>query len=164
MALLNLAWKELVSRRNRAAGIVLILVFGFIGPGLTLVVRNSATQFLRSQARDILTADLALTSIRDFSLEERQRASEILKPQHTSEYLEFVSMARSEGSALVEIRAVDGAYPLFGQLLIKDSGAVNGVGLQSEKLAWLYPEALAQLHIKVGDSFWLGRGRFRAQL
>ena len=66
------------------------------------------------------------------------------------------AMANAAGKAtLVEIKAVDGAYPLYGKLRAEDDHPIN-VSAGPINSIWVDPLLLGRLNIKIGDTLKLG--------
>jgi putative ABC transport system permease protein len=161
---LKLSWRPLLL-------VFVILFLGFAGPLLTVTIRSSTQDYLQSRSRELLQGDLALTSLRELTLEENQAAQKTLRPVATSSEMKFVSMVgaapaqpMTEASAvLVEVHAVDENYPLYGQNLILDLSGQKRVASARElraAQAWVDKEVLEQLHLKMGDSLKIGQANF----
>ncbi len=66
-------------------------------------------------------------------------------------------------SALVELKAVDSAYPLYGAVELASDGDFHAL-LQKRDNTWgtvAEPRILARLGLRLGDDFRLGHARFR---
>lgn len=180
MKLIRLAVQELrhATRRkshstqgsiNRHLGTVLfILVIGFFGPLLTAALRTSVNDYMQLRSKEMLSADLSIRSTRSFKTEEIETIRSLLRPVKEAFETEFVTMAKGRDVAtLVEVKGVTPSYPVIGEFRFQ-SGEVQtsaeGLhqdGVQEEKLAWAYPEALAQLGLKLGDSIGIGASEFK---
>ncbi len=108
-----------------------------------------------SRAAVLLGGSVRITAQRDL----RPVAASLpmaLKPATT--VLELPTMAAAgERLRLVELKAVDAAYPLLGELLIEGQG-VRRAPLPGT--VWVEPVLLAQLGIGVGDRIALGYSAF----
>ena len=82
----------------------------------------------------------------------------------TAQTLSFTSMAFSDtGNMLVAAKAVDGSYPLRGEIIITDAPFTRGVPILSGPPAgevWLESRALPALGLDVGDSIYVGEAEF----
>ncbi len=121
-------------------------------------VSRATTEGLAHEGAVILGGDIAVTLVqRQATAEERA----FLEGEGSvSEIASLRGMARrTDGGdqALVEIKAVDGAYPLSGMLEV----APGGVGLDPAKplQALADPELLTRLGLSVGDALDLGAAR-----
>ncbi len=155
--------KELWHHRLALLSVIWILILGFAGPIGVSAVRTSVDEFLRRQKKEILSADLSVSSRREFSPEELSKIESELKPLKTVSETEFVTMARvGEAASLIEIKAQDAAAPVYGHFLFADGRLENSARALSEApIAWADPDVLSQLGAKVGDEIELGKTKFR---
>ena len=59
--------------------------------------------------------------------------------------------------------AIDQGFPFYGSFSLSSQGKLSGqniTSLHQEKVAWIYPEARAQLGVQVGESIQLGETTF----
>lgn len=132
-------------------------LFGFVG---LESFRTGLEDSLRLNARNFLSADLAVSSRRPISESELARVREIVRPRRESHLTEFFSMAAGPGaSRLVQVKAIDANYPLYGELRL-GSGRVVRRGqsgdLADEPRVWVYPELLTQLRTSIGQKIKIG--------
>ncbi len=127
---------------------------------------DALTSGLNREARTILGGDMA------FSMPQREANAEelqFLRSRGTAAAVANMrSMARRETGplALVEMKAVDAAYPAIGQLMVK-RGDANSAARATELApradgthgAFLDPVLAARLDLKLGDTFALGGAR-----
>ncbi len=108
-----------------------------------------------SRAAALLGGSVRITAQRDLRPVAAGLPS-ALQPATT--VLELPTMAAAgERLRLVELKAVDAAYPLLGELQIAGQGARRAPAAGS---VWVEPVLLAQLGIAVGDRIELGYGAF----
>jgi putative ABC transport system permease protein len=164
--------KELHASWKAIASVIVILWLGFLGPLLTSTVRSSTESFLQNRSREILSADLALSSLRAFTDLEKQTAERVLKATRWAEEIDFVSMAVAPThSTLCEIQAIGSGYPIYGEIRIRkisEDGSTKTTAetartddLQNAQFAWAYPETLLQLGLHLGDTVQLGKLKFK---
>ena len=118
---LRFAWRELRHGARALRGFGVFLGCLALGVAAIAGVQSTATSIvtgLRADGREILGGDLALRSIyQDLAPAERrllEQASEAI-----THFAEMRTMARrpgGEASVLVELKAVDERYPLFGRV------------------------------------------------
>jgi putative ABC transport system permease protein len=136
-------------------------LFGFIG---LESFRSALEENLKLNARSFLSADLAMSSRRKITEKELSRVRELLKPSRESHLNELFSMAATPGgSRLVQIKAIDSEYPLYGTLKLQSGKVIargGSAGLEEKPRAWLYPELLSQLKIGIGDKVKIGNLEF----
>ena len=121
-------------------------------------VSNSMLGAIAADGQRLLGGDLALRTIYKPlpapALGVVNRAA-----AQTTTVIETRSMALLEGSprsSMVEIKAVDSAYPLYGQLVLKDA-AGNDTVLDGDNMIAVEPAVLTQLSAKLGDSVTIGK-------
>ncbi len=118
-------------------------------------VSRSMTDSITGQGRTILGGDVA------FSVVHRQLGAienRFLKAAGmVSVSAKLRSMARLDDNGdqvLVELKAVDGNYPLFGEL-VSDAGSISG-NLLSVDQVLVDPLLLSRLSLQIGDRLLLG--------
>lgn len=123
-------------------------------------VSRALTEGIAGEGRTILGGDISFSVVlRELSGDERAFLDE---RGAVSSIATMRAMARSQTSdeqSLVEIKAIDNAYPLFGNLELTSGGDVhaltqpNGNGYD----AVVDPALLARLDLSVGDTIGIGR-------
>jgi putative ABC transport system permease protein len=158
-------------RESRAARRRLLLLTASVTVGVgALVALNSFTANMRhavaDQAQALLGADLAVRGRAPFT----PRALAIIDSAagctggtcpEVSQVTGFSGMAyvpRTEGTRLVQVAAVDGAYPFYGR--IRTDPAAAWEGLQAGRHVIVDPTLLASLSARIGDTLALGETRF----
>lgn len=122
---LRMALREGSRQKGRLLVIVLCLAVGFAAFFATYGFSARVLRGIQAESRSLLGADFALTSTGAFPEAVRQKAAALPGVQAHSLVYDLVSMARTgDGtlSRLVEVRAVDGAYPLVGRLELVAGG------------------------------------------
>ena len=160
MALLafRLAAREL---RSGVRGFRIFLACLALGVAAIAAAGSTAEAFrqgLASQAREILGGDLSLSiENRDFTPKERA-AIDRLGPTTYAAVARAMAQAPSGDRRLVNLRGVDGRFPLAGA--VKLEGAPNlAVALADQgdlPGAAVEPALLDRLHLKLGDRFEVG--------
>ncbi len=124
--------------------------------------RKNVAAAISAQAREVLGADLELSSRRPFdSIIQGVLDSASRSGVAVSRVTSFASMAlavRSGHTRLVEIRATDGGYPYYGAIETEPPGA--WAGLARGRHALVDPALLIQLGAAVGDTLAVGEARF----
>jgi putative ABC transport system permease protein len=124
--------------------------------------RKNVTAAISGQAREVLGADLELSSRRAFdSIIQGVLDSTARSGVPVSRVTSFASMAlatRSGGTRLVEVRAIEGGYPYYGAIETQPPEA--WARLSAGRSALVDPAVLIQLGAAVGDTLAVGEGRF----
>ena len=164
---LRFAWRELRHGARALRGFGVFLGCLALGVAAIAGVQSTASSIvtgLRADGRAILGGDLALRSIyQDLATAERRLLEEV--SEAITHFAEMRTMARrpgAEASVLVELKAVDGRYPLFGRLETRGgegAGATLESALARRGEAWgaLVDPALAdRLDLATGDALSIG--------
>lgn len=120
-------------------------------------VANSITQGIASESQAILGGDLS------FSLVQRETDTaqmDFLKSKgEVSQIITMRAMARNtqaEEQTLVELKAVDNAYPLYGDFELQEG---SNSKLEANEIL-VEPLVLDRLGVKIGDSLEIGSAQF----
>ena len=122
------------------------------------------TEGITGEGRSILGGDL------DFSLVHREASGPervfLDRLGRISVIANMRAMARTpsgDAQTLVEVKAIDGAYPLFGTLQLSRGGDVHADLAQTGDVwgAVVDPALLARLDISVGDEITLGYAKLK---
>jgi len=126
--------------------------------------KSSIDSTISSKSRSLLGADFGLSARRALLASEKKAvydAVESLKGAavrvEETRMIELFSMTQSdeEKSRLIQIRAVEDAYPFYGKISVENS---------SQKLegnfAWAHPDLISQLGIDIGESLRVGESKF----
>ena len=156
------AWR--IARRDlnaRFRGLRLLLVCLFLGTG-ALAAIGSLTAAINSEieanGRNYLGGDLQI-ELWQRSLNEEERAA-LNELGDVSAGTRLQAMARYDDQAApIELKAVDQAYPLYGELTLEDGRSVNA---PSADEAWLSQGAADRLGVAPGDTFAIGTATLRA--
>jgi putative ABC transport system permease protein len=161
----------MAARESRAARRRLLLLTASVTVGVAaLVALNSFTANMRNavadQAQALLGADLAVRVRTPFS----DRAIRVIDSTAgcaaapcpaVAQVTGFSAMAyvpRTEGTRLVQVTAVEGAYPFYGRIRTAPEAAWGS--LQAGRHVVVDPTLLASLEARVGDTLALGETRF----
>jgi putative ABC transport system permease protein len=156
----------MAARELRAAPRRLFLLMGTVAIGVAaLVAINSFTDNLqdsvRRQARALLGADLALVSRQTFSPRVEALLDTLSRGSRLARVTSFAAMAyvpRTTGSRLVQVAALEGQYPFYGE--IRTEPRTAWAHLHDGRHVVVDPSLLTALTARVGDTVALGEGRF----
>jgi putative ABC transport system permease protein len=156
-----MAFRELRAGRWRLA-----LLVGTVAIGVSaLVAIDSFTENLRTsvdeQARTLLGADLAFSSRQPFSSRAEAVLDSLARRAEVARVTSFAGMAyapRGKGARLVQVAAVAGNYPFYGQISTAPDTAWSR--LQRGHNVIVDPALLTTLETRVGDTLALGEARF----
>ncbi|HTK35218.1 MAG TPA: FtsX-like permease family protein [Caulobacteraceae bacterium] len=150
--------------RELRAGVRGFRVFlACVALGVTAIAAAGSTaeafrQGLAAQSREILGGDLAVTLQGRAFTGAEQAAFRRLGRTTDTYRVRAMAQAPSGARRLVEVRGVDGAYPLAGTVTVKGAaglqGAFAGAGAAVEQVL------LDRLGLKIGDPLLIGDARF----
>jgi len=157
--LLRMAWRD--SRRNRSR---LILFISSIILGIAALVAiysfgDNLRNDIDNQAKTLLGADLAIYS-NQAPKPEIQKLIDSLGDQRSQE-LSFASMVyfpRSNGTRLVQVRALSGSFPYYG--VIETTPVAANKSFRQGRSALVDKTLMLQYRAKVGDSVRIGELSF----
>jgi putative ABC transport system permease protein len=158
--LLKMAWRD--SRRNRSRLLLFIssIILGIAALVAIYALGDNMRHEIDQQAASLLGADLQITSNREPEGAIRQLTDSL--GGQRSEERSFSSMAyfpKDGGSRLVQVRALQGAFPYYGDLETEPASA--GRTFRNSQSAVVDQTLLLQFGAQVGDSVQLGSLRFR---
>lgn len=157
---------RMAARELRATPRRLFLLTGTVAVGVAaLVAINSYTDNLqdsvRQQARSLLGADLSLMSRQPFSPRVEALLDTLSRSSPSARVTSFSGMAyvpRTAGTRLVQVAAVAGRFPFYGQIRTEPRGAWTE--LQAGRHIVVDPSLLTALGARLGDTVSLGEARF----
>jgi putative ABC transport system permease protein len=149
-------WREIKSQPSAAVSLVLTLFLGLLAFNSIDIVRFSIADSLRTQAKVLLAADIALTSRRPLTEAEKKSLESVLdKNDQVQEIWELYTMVRTnKSSRLVQLKALPRDFAFYGQLNLENSDSVVSIN-ESDKV-WVHPELVFQLGLKNGDRVKIG--------
>lgn len=161
--ILRLALRELRHSRFQLLAVLWILFLGFLWPLASGALRGSVDDYLQTRSRQILSADLAVSALRPFKEEEIATLDHILQTVRSARATQFVTMAKGKDVAtLIEVNGVDEKFPVFGTFERNDGTKfATAEALQTERITWVFPDVLAQLGLKEGETIGIGTQSFR---
>ena len=171
---LRFAFRELRHGARALRGFGVFLGCLALGVAAIAGVQSTATSIvsgLRADGREILGGDLALRAVyRDLAPADRAHLEQL--SEAVTHFMEMRTMARRPGDdtgVLVELKAVDGRYPLFGRMEARrgdGTPVVLAAALARTGEAWgaLVDPALAErLDLGQGDSLSIGGVAFEVR-
>lgn len=163
---LHLAVRELIN--NGRFSLLLSLSFGLGLAGFLSVdgFQRSLKDQLSLKSKSLLGADLRISSFREITGPETKTIESFLpnKHQKAEEYAFMSMVVAGDLSRLVEVRAVQQNFPLYGDVVLERKGRISSgdlKDLEGAGAAWVYPEILSQLGVKVGSNIHIGGLAFR---
>lgn len=149
--------------RGRLAFFVVCLAVGVAAVVAVAALADNLDQGLRREAKQLLGADLTVHGRQPLP-DAVTAAARALPGAQLATIHELATMAATEvpagevpRSLLVELKAIEGSYPLYGALETAPAGAAAALGPDGVLVA---AEALERLGLAVGDRLRLGEASF----
>ena len=162
MSLFKYIFRELLNNKRFSLLFVLNLSMGLTGFIALDGFKASLDETIAQRSKTLLGADFGVSARRPILDSETDAVTKKVKNHEQSKMIEVFSMVKAinnDRSRLVQIRAIEGNYPFYGELeLKKDSGFVS---MKGESNVWVHPEVLGQLNSKIGDQVTIGVKNFR---
>lgn len=164
--LIRYAWRELRHSPRFCLLFMLNLSLGLLGFIALDSLKRSFSDRLQGSARQMLTADLSISSRRPFTPEDLEAVQKQLPAETASQdLLTLYSMVASEKrSTLVELKGIANGYPFYGEIRLEKSGLHRGsspLPLTDQSLIWVAPELLIQLDTQIGSTLRIGKKDFQ---
>jgi putative ABC transport system permease protein len=160
---LSLAWRESRFVRRR---LFLFLSAISLGVAALVAVQGFSANLetgVREQARALLGADLVVSGREPFGGRAEAMLDSLGAADATvARAVGFASMARvtrTEGTRLVQVRAVEPGFPFYGTIETRPSDAWARLG--DDRNVLVDPSLLIALDATVGDTLAIGLARFR---
>lgn len=134
-------------------------------------LKSSLDTFLADNAKQILSADIAISARRNITEQELAVVRQVIgSDSEESHIFEFFAMLGSHekgfaSARLVEVKAIDARFPFYGSLQLETGGIVsretarettsNSIIGQSQ--IWIYPELRLALGLQKNSSVTLGK-------
>tara|TARA_R100000306_G_scaffold7103_4_gene9671 strand:+ start:52142 stop:54685 length:2544 start_codon:yes stop_codon:yes gene_type:complete len=157
---LNFAWLiKMAYRDAKASRVRLLLFIASIVLGIAAVVAiqllsENLKNNIQLQSKSLMGADYII----DARQEPTQRAQEIIDSlQPDAKEVNFVSMVafpKNEGTKLVRVRGIEGAFPFYGTLETQPASAATSY--QNEEGALVDATLMLQFNVEPGDSIKVG--------
>ena len=164
---LKLAFRELLNNRRFSLFFLFNLALGLAGFIALDSFKESLDNHLGQNSKAILGADIALTSYLPFE-EKTLDALEARFPQNTLSTRKtslFTMVATEDQTRLVQITGIEKEFPFYGKMVLKNNGVVESKNVEQSLAlsgeAWVYPELLFMLGLKLGGSLKIGEKKFR---
>lgn len=158
---LRMAWRE-----GRAGRRKLGLLTGAVAAGVAaLVAINSftlnLTDSVEAQARAMLGADIIISSRQPLPDRATALVDSLQAENRVARMVSFAGMAyvpRTSGVRLVQVRALEPAYPFYGEIITEPAGLWPR--LSEGGIVLVDPTLLPALNAEVGDTLALGETTF----
>lgn len=161
MSFFRFVFSELFHSKRFVVLFLLNLSLGLTSFVALEFLKTSVDATISTQSRNVLGADIGTSSRRILKDEEWESIESLLPTEHTStNIIEMFSMvSKNSLSSLVQLKAVEMAFPYYGQVITKPMKKTSD--LDDTTSIWVYPEILTLLNASIGDTLKLGDMNFR---
>ncbi|WP_306117143.1 MULTISPECIES: ABC transporter permease [unclassified Roseitalea] len=139
------------------------IALGTAAIGGVNAVSQAITQGIQSEGQSILGGDARFQLIhRTATAEEMATLAAMGTVAHSVNTRSMARLADQSDQTLVEVKAVDHLYPLYGALVTEPQIGIGDLGRETDDAfgAAAQPILLERLGIAVGDTILIGDGRF----
>jgi putative ABC transport system permease protein len=163
--MLGLALREIRNHWRFSGFFALNLALGFVGFVALDAFEGSVEAALRERSRSFLGADVDVTSSRPLGDEELAALDAAAgEGARVARATVLFSMAsHGDRTRLVELQAIDPAFPLYGEIALEGRGAAGArerAELTEGRGVWVDPALLGQLGARLGDPLRIGALEF----
>lgn len=159
--ILKMAWRDSRASRRRLVLVSLSIVLGIAALVGIASIGDNLQRTVELQTKSLLGADLTVSS-------------RVALPPDALDYFRGVSTglarevslrsmitfpSREHQRRLVQVRALEGGFPFYGDLVTAPAGAM--ASLQTGPLVLVEESILVQFGVTVGDEVMIGNGTFR---
>ncbi|RZK13383.1 MAG: ABC transporter permease, partial [Hymenobacter sp.] len=155
--LLTMAWRDSRRSRSRLALFMSSIVLGIAAlVGINSFGDNLARS-IGAQARELLGADLVLTSSQPFDPKLTPTLATLGQRRTDEEsFASLVSFPRTQGVRLAQVRALDTGFPYYGDWKAEPQAAAAQFKTGHTNGAMVDDILLVQFNVRVGDSVKVG--------
>jgi putative ABC transport system permease protein len=159
--ILKMAWRDSRASRRRLVLVSLSVVLGIAALVGIASVGDNLQRTVEQQTKTLLGADLTITSRTEFSADTLAALQQLGGESAREISLRsMVTFPGHEGQRrLVQVRALDGKFPFYGDLVTEPSDAMENV--RTGKYALLEETILVQFGVKPGDDVQIGQATFK---
>lgn len=160
------AFKQLFHQKKFVLLFSLTLSLGLTGFISVYHLKFALMNTISSRAKAMMGGDLKISSRQPFSSEELKTIDDLIPRTHRlSQSVSLFSMLRdAQGqSRLVQVRAIDASYPLYGDIereKLDGSAPHDTDRWESNASMWLHPELRSQIQITPDEKVFLGQSSF----
>ncbi|HWL17278.1 MAG TPA: FtsX-like permease family protein [Opitutus sp.] len=159
--ILKMAWRDSRASRRRLLLVSLSVVLGIAALVGIASVGDNLQRAVEQQTRSLLGSDLAVTSRTEFEPATRAYLQTVSVEQaHEVSLRSMITFpSRDYQRRLVQVRALEGGFPFYGELVTQPAGAM--AQLATGPFVLVEETILAQFGVQVGDEVMIGKGTFR---
>jgi len=159
--ILKMAWRDSRASRRRLVLVSFSIVLGIAALVGIASLGDNLQRTVEQQTKSLLGADLTITSRQDFSAETlayfKTLGGEIAQEISLRSMIAFPT--RGDQRRLVQVRALEGNFPFYGELVTAPVDAM--AKLRTGNYALLEETILVQFGVEPGDDVKIGQATFK---
>jgi putative ABC transport system permease protein len=159
--ILSMAWQDSRASRRRLLFVSLSVVLGIAALVGIASLGDNLKRAVDTQTKSLLGADLTITSRQRLSNETvahlRSLGGELARESSVPSMVSFPTRGNARWRG--QIRALDGKFPFYGELLTAPDGALQKI--RTGNFAVVEDTLLAQFSVQLGDEIRLGKATFK---
>ncbi|RZM07458.1 MAG: hypothetical protein EOO88_51745 [Pedobacter sp.] len=158
--LFKMAWRDARRNRSRLFLFVASIILGIAALVAVYSFRDNLEQDIENQAKELTGADLIIQSRKPLT-KEAQSTLDTLGNEKSAErsFASMVYFINNQGSRLVQVRALEGNFPYYGNIETSPTSAAKTFRLNREAL--VDRTVMLQFGAKTGDSIKVGAVNFK---
>ena len=156
----KMAWRDSRRSRSRLALFTSSIILGIAALVSINSFRDNLLNDINEQAKELLGADLRINStipIREDVLAPFDSA--LLERSRETYFASMIYFPSTDGTRLVQIRALEGNYPFYGSIETEPSEAADI--FRDDRMALVDATLMLQYDVEVGDSVRVGNVAFK---
>ncbi|RZM21474.1 MAG: FtsX-like permease family protein, partial [Pedobacter sp.] len=158
--LFKMAWRDARRNRSRLFLFIASIILGIAALVAVYSFRDNLEQDIENQAKELTGADLIIQSRKPLSKKARATLDTLGNEQSAERsFASMIYFLKNEGSRLVQVRALEGNYPYYGNIETSPVSAAKTFRTQREAL--VDRTVMLQFDARPGDSIKVGALNFK---
>ncbi len=158
--LFKMAWRDARRNRSRLFLFIASIILGIAALVAVYSFRDNLEQDIENQAKELTGADLIIQSRKPLSKEARATLDTLGNEQSTERsFASMIYFIKNEGSRLVQVRALEGNYPYYGNIETSPGSAAKT--FRADREALVDRTVMLQFGARPGDSIKVGALNFK---
>ena len=156
--LLKMAWRDGRASLSRLLLFMAAIILGIAAVVSIQLFSNTLKENIKTQSKSLMGADFIIDSRKKPSAKVLQIIDSLKADASEVNFVSMAAFPKNEDTKLVKVRALQGAFPFYGNLTTTPERA--GVTYQKQGGALVDATLLLQFNLQPGDSIKLGKVTF----
>ncbi len=156
-----MAWRDSRKNRGRLFIFILSIVLGISALVGINSFKSSLLSEIDNQAKTLLGADLKVSSNKPLDVGSTKTTLDSIGTEMSMEssFASMVYFPKTDGTRLVQVRALEGEYPYYGSFETEPADAAGK--FRQNQTALVDEGVMSQFNVEVGDDVKVGTSEFR---